>query len=120
MATNKVQEGNVITWANATGSDVDSGDAIIIGNLMGIALVDIANGASGEVAIDGVYQMTKLTGAGTAFTAGQKAYFSANGNPLTALSASGYRLGYAVAAATSAATTVDVLLDGSVAGALVG
>lgn len=56
MATNFIQPGATVTWANATRSDVASGDVVILSaNLAGIAETDIADGTSGEVNIEGVY-----------------------------------------------------------------
>ena len=66
MATNYVQQGDVITWTNG-GSAVVSGDVVVICSagdaIMGVALVDIANGASGSVAIEGVYDVPKVDAA---------------------------------------------------------
>ena len=50
MATNYVNEGTVITYSNS-GSAISSGDVVVVGEQIGIALSDIANGASGSVAI---------------------------------------------------------------------
>ena len=55
MANNYQQKGDRIVWTNATGSAVASGQLVKIGNILGVALVDIANGASGDVAIEGVF-----------------------------------------------------------------
>ena len=55
MATNYQREGQVITWTNGTGASVASGQMVKIGNILGVALVTIANGASGSVAIEGVF-----------------------------------------------------------------
>ena len=57
---NKIQEGNVITYANS-GSAISSGDLVVMGNFCGVAVTDIASGASGSVAIEGVYELTKKT-----------------------------------------------------------
>jgi len=62
MATNYVQEGATIAWTNA-GTAVSSGDVVVIGAMLGVALVDIANGAAGSVAIEGVYTVDKLDAA---------------------------------------------------------
>lgn len=62
MASNYVQPGKVITWTNA-GTAVSSGDVVVIGKILGVALEDIANGASGEVAIDGVFDVPKVSAA---------------------------------------------------------
>lgn len=63
MADNFIQPGHAMTWTNTTGSTLTSGSAIVIGNLLGVALTDIANTASGELAIEGVFELPKLAGA---------------------------------------------------------
>jgi len=64
MANNKVQEGKVITWTNGTGSAVVSGQVVVVGQVLGVALVDIASTASGSVQIrDGVFNVPKVSGA---------------------------------------------------------
>lgn len=55
MATNLQQPGNVITWTNSTGSDVAAGDVVKLSHTLGVAAVDIANGASGSVYVEGVF-----------------------------------------------------------------
>lgn len=66
MATNYVEEGNVIQWTNG-GTAKSSGDVVVIGSngdaLIGIALVDIANGATGSVKLDGVFTVPKVSAA---------------------------------------------------------
>jgi predicted RecA/RadA family phage recombinase len=49
MTTNLVQEDGVKLWTNGTGSAVSSGGVVVAGNMIGVALVDIANGATGSV-----------------------------------------------------------------------
>lgn len=68
--TTKVKNGNhmkSITWTNGTGSDVASGDIVVIGAVgqafLAIALVDIANGESGEVGWDCSVTADKVTAA---------------------------------------------------------
>lgn len=63
MAKNYVQEGNVINWTNNTAAAVASGDVVVIGQIIGIALVAIAIDAAGSVALEGVYTVPKVTGA---------------------------------------------------------
>ena len=62
MATNYVQDGKVIQWTNG-GSAVSSGDVVVIGGLIGVALVDIAGSATGSVQVDGVFNVPKVDGA---------------------------------------------------------
>jgi len=48
MATTFVNDGNKVVWTNGTGSDVSSGDVVVISNIIGVAEVDIADGESGR------------------------------------------------------------------------
>lgn len=61
MATNYIQPGSVIE--HTASADISSGDVVVIGNIIGVALVDIANGSTGSVAIEGVFTVPKVSGA---------------------------------------------------------
>lgn len=63
MATNKVNSGYTRNWTNGTGSDVVSSQVVVVGEQLAVALVDIADGASGTVATDGRYTVPKVSGA---------------------------------------------------------
>lgn len=63
MANNFQQPGDVITWTNGTGSAVVSGQVVRVGNILGVALVDIASTASGSVALSGVFTVPKVSAA---------------------------------------------------------
>lgn len=64
---NKIQDGSVIDYTNGTGSDIASGDVVVIGGgstaMIGVAMVDIADGETGSVALEGVYEVPKVTAA---------------------------------------------------------
>jgi predicted RecA/RadA family phage recombinase len=62
MATNYVQKGDVIQWTNG-GSAVEAGAVVKVGQILGVALVDIAGSATGSVAIRGVFTVPKVSGA---------------------------------------------------------
>ena len=62
MATNREQEGIVIDFTNA-GSAILSGAVVIIGDIIGVALVNIATSATGAVAITEVYDIPKVDAA---------------------------------------------------------
>jgi len=62
MASNFVQDGDVIQYINA-GTAITANSVVRIGNILGIALVDIANGATGSVMIEGVFTVPKVSGA---------------------------------------------------------
>lgn len=62
MADNFIQPGKVVQYTNA-GSAITAGSVVKMGNILGVALVDIANAATGSVQIDGVFDVPKVTGA---------------------------------------------------------
>lgn len=62
MATNFVQEGNVLNWYNGTGNAVVSGQVVQVGQRgLGVALGAIASAATGSVMVDGVFELAKDT-----------------------------------------------------------
>jgi predicted RecA/RadA family phage recombinase len=61
MAKNYHSPGEHITFT-ATGA-IASGQAVVIGTLLGVSLTALANGGSGEAAIEGVWELPKLPGA---------------------------------------------------------
>lgn len=67
---NYVQEGDRIEWSNGTGNDVSSGDVVPLQHCVGIALGDIANGASGTLLLEGVVTVPKVSAA--VFAVGEK------------------------------------------------
>jgi predicted RecA/RadA family phage recombinase len=69
--TNKyLQEGNVVTYANA-GAAIAAGAVVGLKHSVGVALTDIAATTGvGSVAIEGVFQVPKVTG--TAWLQGEK------------------------------------------------
>ncbi|GAA5446193.1 hypothetical protein Misp06_04402 [Microbulbifer sp. NBRC 101763] len=63
MATNFVQDGRVLDYTNNTGSDITSGQVLAVGAVLGVAMDDIAVGASGVIAIEGVFTVPKVSAA---------------------------------------------------------
>lgn len=61
MATNYVAEGKVVNYT--AGADITAGSVVKMNKLLGVALTDIANGATGPVQIEGVFDCPKVTGA---------------------------------------------------------
>ncbi len=60
MAANLIQNGKTITWNNNTGGAVSSGELVNVNGIFGVALADIANGASGTLATEGVYEIEAI------------------------------------------------------------
>lgn len=105
MAKNYIQPGNVIDVT--AGSNISSGAAIVVGTILAVALVDIANGESGSAQIEGVFELPKLSTA--VITAGQKLIWDVSASQfIVAAAATGDLDGCAVAieAAGNGTTTV--------------
>jgi predicted RecA/RadA family phage recombinase len=105
-----VQDGKYIEFT--AGATITSGQLVQVGDLHGVAVTDVANGATGILALEGVFTLPKLTAAsGDATTAGGPVYFSSGSVSGTDSSGARKKVGYALAVAAQAATTVRVLLD---------
>tara|TARA_R110002049_G_scaffold173699_1_gene340591 strand:+ start:1264 stop:1638 length:375 start_codon:yes stop_codon:yes gene_type:complete len=118
MASNFIQDGNVIDYT--AGADITSGSVVKLGNILGVALTDIANGATGSVAIRGVFRVPKVSGA--VITQGESLTWDVSANASAgafddnlATPATGDVTGPPAVAAESAgsgATTLAVLFTG--------
>lgn len=58
---NTVQSGRIIPFT--AGATTVSGQVVRIGNILGVAVNDVANGADGLAAIDGVFTVPKVSAA---------------------------------------------------------
>jgi predicted RecA/RadA family phage recombinase len=110
MAKNYIQLGGTITLAAPY--QRNSGQGARIGALFGVAANDVANGAMGEFHVEGVWALTKSTGAGTALVVGGKAYWDDTARAVTGVAASNLFIGHALAVAADGATSVSVRLIG--------
>lgn len=61
MASNYVQDGQVIDYL--AGGTITSNQVVAIGNVLGVALTNIASGKTGSVALSGVFTVPKVTAA---------------------------------------------------------
>ncbi len=113
MATNRVQDGKVIQFANGGGA-ISSGDVVVIESLVGVALVDIANGETGSVALTQVYDLPKVDAA--VIAQGENVHYDVSASEVddeSATPASGDLLGWGIAFETKGVTvseTIAVLL----------
>lgn len=110
MAGNYVQEGKVIQWTNGTGVDKTAGSAVAIGQQIGVLLVDIANGASGSVAMEGVFALPKVDAA--VIAQGESVIWDASAGKFDdnlATPATGDVSGCCVAMEAKGATTSDTI-----------
>jgi len=61
MSTNYVQEGDIIQHTAA--ANIAAGAVVRVGQTLGVSLNDIASGATGPVAIRGVFSVSKVSAA---------------------------------------------------------
>lgn len=114
MAQNYIESGEVKDFVLS--GTVTTGSVVEIGDMVGVALKSGVSGDTIAVALEGVFEVPKVTGSGKAFTLGQKVYSKGDGNVTPSADdggspATAYKLaGYAWTAATTTATTVQVKL----------
>lgn len=102
---NYIQPGSTMTFTAPVGG-VTSGTPVLIGALVVIPAADAAAGDPFEGATEGVFEVPKTDGGGTAWTEGAPLYFdSATGEFVNATGATARRAGVAAAAAADGATT---------------
>ncbi len=77
MTTNFVQRGDVVNYT--AGANIAAGDLVVMGHTIGVALTDIANGATGAVAIEGVFTVPKVSAA--VFAVGEKLILDVSATP---------------------------------------
>ncbi len=73
---NMNRRGQTLTWRNTTGALVKGGDLVIIGDVVGVAAVDITDGALGALQMEGVFRLPKD---GAAVAVGARVYVDAGG-----------------------------------------
>jgi len=59
---NFINDGKTIHYANA-GSPITSGQAVVVGNILAVAAVDIGTGESGTLHTEGVFTLPAASGA---------------------------------------------------------
>jgi predicted RecA/RadA family phage recombinase len=103
-----VQEGCSIDYTPA--ADVAVGAVVVQGELVGVAKRPIPANTPGALAVVGVFDFPKATGAGTAINVGANVYWNAAAQQAGTLSYGSAPLGVAVKAAADADSSVRVRL----------
>jgi predicted RecA/RadA family phage recombinase len=115
MAKNFIQPGKSIDHTAA--AVTDSGDVVVIGSLVGVALTDATIGQTVAVGLEGVFE---VPAAAAAITAGAPVYWDADGDPYggtagsgaaTATATDNVKMGHAVATKALNGPTVPVKLE---------
>jgi len=102
-------EGNSIDYTPA--ADVAAGDVVVIGELVGVAKLDIKANTLGALAVTGVFDFAKATGGGTAISAGANCYWDDTNNVATTTATGNKLIGKCVKAAADAGATVRVRMS---------
>jgi predicted RecA/RadA family phage recombinase len=63
VTTTYQQAGDVFQYANSSGSTIASNTVVKMGNILGVAQADIANGSTGPVKVTGVFEVPKVSAA---------------------------------------------------------
>lgn len=104
-----VQKGHNIDYTAA--ADTGYMDVVVLTDRIGVALEDIANGATGTVTLTGVFDFPAATGSGKSLTVGQKVYWDATNSVITPTATDNTFAGYAVAAKTTSGAVARVRID---------
>ncbi len=102
-----VHEGCSIDYMPA--ADVAAGDVVVQGDLIGVTKQPIKANQLGALAVEGVFDFTKL--AGLALAAGAIVYWDDAANVATNVAAGNKQLGKVVRAAAAADATVRVRMN---------
>ena len=104
-----IQEGASIDHTPA--ADVAAGEVVVQGDLVGVAKQPIPANQLGALAVQGVFDVAKATGAGTALATGTTAYWDDAAKVATATAAGNKLLGKVVKAAGDDDAVVRVRLS---------
>lgn len=110
MTTRFVQPGKVLDYANG-GTPRASGDVLVVGTKVGVALAAIPANTIGSVQICGVFTVPKLSSDTPA--QGALVYWDGTNSRMTTTSSGNTLAGVAAAAAGSGITSMNVLLNGT-------
>jgi predicted RecA/RadA family phage recombinase len=105
---NFVQRGDTLTLPAPY--DVTSGKGVLVGSIFGVASGDVLSGFDGEFDVEGVFDLTKATGA---VTQGAALYWDDTAKNVTTTSSGNTKIGVAVVAALSGDATARIRLNGA-------
>ncbi len=107
MTTKYVMSGDVIDYV--AGSNITSGQVLLIGTRIGVALSNIASGATGAVRVLGIFTIAKLST--DVVAAGALLYWDNTNSRLTTTASGNTLAGFATAAAGNGVTTVEISIN---------
>jgi len=105
---NYVQPGDVLDYTNA-GAALAAGAGVLIGVRLGVAMGDIATGATGSIRVKGVVNLPKNTT--DVMAQGAALYWDNTNKRLTTTTTSNTLAGYAADPAANGDATVNIALN---------
>lgn len=107
MTTKFVQPGEVIDYT--AGANIASGQVVLMGARIGVALKAIANGETGPMQVTGVFNIAKLPTDNMA--QGALLYWDNTNSRLTTTASGNTLAGFAAAAAAATTTSVNIKIN---------
>lgn len=107
MTTKFVQPGEVIDYT--AGANIASGQVVLMGSRIGVALKAIANGETGPMQVTGVFNIAKLSTDNMAH--GALLYWDNTNSRLTTTASGNTLAGFAAAAAAASTTSVNIKIN---------
>lgn len=103
------QEGKNLDYTNSGNDKIEANTILVVGDIVGVAGMDIEAGETGTVITHGVFEMPKKDA--TAISQGAKVYFDTT-DGITATAGALKQAGYAAAPAAATDTKIMVKLLG--------
>lgn len=107
MTTKFVQPGEVIDYT--AGANIASGQVVLMGARIGVALKAIANGETGPMQVTGVFNIAKLSTDNMA--QGALLYWDNTNSRLTTTASGNTLAGFVAAAAAASTTSVNIKIN---------
>lgn len=107
MTTKFVQPGEVIDYT--AGANIASGQVVLMGARIGVALKAIANGETGPMQVTGVFNIAKLSTDNMA--QGALLYWDNTNSRLTTTASGNTLAGFAAVAAAASTTSVNIKIN---------
>lgn len=107
MTTKFVQPGEVIDYTAS--ANIASGQVVLMGARIGVALKAIANGETGPMQVTGVFNIAKLSTDNMA--QGALLYWDNTNSRLTTTASGNTMAGFAAAAAAASTTSVNIKIN---------
>lgn len=104
---NFVQDGSRIEITAS--ADISSGDLVVVGSRVAVACVDIAAGATGAAAAEGVFTLPKKST--DVIAQGAPVYWDADPGEITTTATDNTLAGYAFVAADNGTITVQIKIN---------